>query len=161
MIYFQPPSIHPASGRAAKYLMQQIKSGAGGTNDKALLHALLQLKDILGVFSKSDVQATCETVLGVMRLGNAMTVSCGMQALHALFNSRPGPTSLPAELNAQLVSALYDYLPSVNDSQPFIAWLTVQQEALINLSFQDVSLCWAHLPKFYNTATQVISTSII
>lgn len=37
-------------------------------------------------------------------------------------------------LNFQ-ISALYDYLPSINDTQPHIAWLAVQQEALINLSF--------------------------
>jgi hypothetical protein len=33
------------------------------------------------------------------------------------------------------LTALYDYLPSINDTQPHIAWLAVQQEALINLSF--------------------------
>ena len=43
------------------------------------------------------------------------------------FIDRPSAkTSLPPELNVQIASALYDYLPSINDAQPMVAWLTVQ-----------------------------------
>ena len=31
--------------------------------------------------------------------------------------------SLFSELNAQLISALYEFMKSINDSQPMIAWL--------------------------------------
>lgn len=74
-----------------------------------------------------------ETVLKVMTLNNVLVSSCGMQALHSLFVSRPSAVVLPAPLNAQLISALYDYQPPVSDAQPTLAWLAVMQEAHINL----------------------------
>lgn len=58
---------------------------------------------------------------------------CGMRLLHGLFSSRPPPHTLSWRLNAQLVNALYDHRPSVNDPGPSVAWLTVMQEALLNL----------------------------
>lgn len=68
-----------------------------------------------------------------MTLNNVLVNSCGMQALHSLFVSRPSATILSASLNARLISALYDYQPPVSDSQPTLAWLAVMQEAHINL----------------------------
>ena len=40
----------------------------------------------------------------------------GFAALHGLFAARPAVTSLSAELNGQLITALYDYQPSINDT---------------------------------------------
>ena len=40
----------------------------------------------------------------------------GFAALFGLFSDRPGPATLPADLNGQLISALYDYKPSINDT---------------------------------------------
>lgn len=33
-----------------------------------------------------------------------MITTCGMQALHGLFSSRPKASTLPADLNAQLIT---------------------------------------------------------
>ena len=43
------------------------------------------------------------------------TFCAGFSALYGLFSERPGPGSLSPELNAQLVSALYQYKPNLND----------------------------------------------
>lgn len=75
-----------------------------------------------------------ETILKVMTLGNVLVTSSGMQALHSLFASRPRAGIVPPQLNAQIISALYDYQPSANDTQPMLAWLAVMQEAHINLA---------------------------
>ena len=45
-----------------------------------------------------------------------LIVTVGFAALYGLFAERPGPAVLSPELNAQLVSALYDYKPSINDT---------------------------------------------
>ena len=71
------------------------------------------------------VKSVCESILSVMNLGDALTQSCSFQALHGLFAGRPSSKSLPAELNAQLISALYEFMKSINDSQPMIAWLVI------------------------------------
>ena len=85
-----------------------------------------------------------------------------MQAFHRLFSGRPNASSLSPELNAQIITvsdcrdiqsalvimlgllrkfistphlqALYDYLPSENDLQPLLAWLTVMEKAHVHLA---------------------------
>lgn len=56
-----------------------------------------------------------------------------MKALHGMFTMQPSPASLPPDLNAQLINALYDYQPGESDSQAMQAWLAVMQEAHLNL----------------------------
>ena len=153
------PTFHPAAVNASKYCSSQIEKYArGGTSNdgasRAVLHILSLLKEIISVFPKSHVKSNCEMVLKVMTSGDTYTVSSGMQALYGLFNSRPSTLSLPTELNAKLINSLYNYQPSINDAQPTVAWLTVQQEALINLSHHDPHLCMKHLPKFVASATR-------
>jgi hypothetical protein len=57
-------------------LISTIESNASSSaNLKAVLHALLLLKEVVGVFPKQQLKLACETVLKVMTLGNAVTVS--------------------------------------------------------------------------------------
>lgn len=147
-------AFHPAAAHTAKFLVDLIEANAGGSDLKAVLHTLLLLKEVLGKFPRGQVKTACETILRVMTLGNAYTVSCGFQALHGLFACRPAAKCLPGDLNAQLITALYDYQPSIDDAQAFVAWLTVQQEAHINLGLQSPTMCLAHLPKMFATATR-------
>ena len=74
--------------------------------------------------------------------------------IYALFNGRPTTASLPSDLNSQIINYLHDsYQPSINDAQPMVAWLTVQQEGLINLSLLNPKLCMKHLSRFVKTAS--------
>lgn len=76
----------------------------------------------------------CERLLEIMTLPNVLVTSCCLQTLHGLFISRPTESVLPAQLNAQIINALYDYQPAPGDSQPTLAWLAVMQEAFHNLA---------------------------
>lgn len=145
------PEHHPAAPHVAKYLIQQIESGASTTT----LHALGLLKEVLATFPKQQLKAACESVLKVMTLGNILVTSCCMQTLHGLFVSRPPSSSLPPQRNAQLIAALFDYQPAPSDTQPTLAWLAVLQEAYINLARLDLSLCFAHLPRLFSAGTQL------
>lgn len=69
-----------------------------------------------------------------MTLNNVLVTSCCLQTLHGLFISKPTEAILPAQLNAQIVNALYDYQPAPGDTQPTLAWLAVMQEAYCNLA---------------------------
>ena len=144
-------TFHPVASKISDHLVQTIEENVN-RNEKAVLHVLILLKEILHVFPKASVKKVCETVLEVMAMGNQMTLSCGFQALHGLFSGRPSSKSLPADLNAKLISALYNYQPAMDDSQPSVAWLTVMQEGLINLAEQDSLLFLEHLPKFFAKA---------
>ncbi|XP_048249347.1 RRP12-like protein [Haliotis rufescens] len=142
-----PPPHHPVASLTAKYCVQQIEE-SGGTGDAVdSLHVLTLLKEIIGEFAQSSVKVVCETILKVMTVSNVLIRSCGLQALHGLFSSQPKSSCLSAELNAQIITAMYDYQPSESDSQPVRAWLAVMERAHVNLYRLDPRLCVSHLPK--------------
>ncbi len=144
------PEFHPASAVTTDFCIEKLSHTSDPT---AVLHTLLLLKEVVAVFPQAQVKSVCDSVLSLMRSKSHPHLNtCCMQVLFGLFNSRPSQASLPAELNAKLVTALYDYKPSVNDPKAIIAWLTVQQEAIINLCAADADLCLAHLPQFFSEA---------
>ena len=146
------PDFHPAARVTAAECLGRLNLASEATE---VLYTLLLLKEVINVLPAASVKSVCDAVLGLMKVKTHPHLNtCAMQMLFGLFNSRPSETSLPAELNARLISALYDYKPSVNDPKAIIAWLTVQQEGLINLAAADMNLCLAHLPTFFSEAKQ-------
>ena len=144
------PNFHPAAHVTVAECLGRLNLASEATE---VLYTLLLLKEVIDVIPAASVKSVCDAVLGLMKVKTHPHLNtCAMQMLFGLFNSRPSESSLPAELNARLVSALYDYKPSVNDPKAIIAWLTVQQEALINLATADTKLCLAHLPTFFHEA---------
>uniref|UniRef100_A0A8C3S995 Ribosomal RNA processing 12 homolog n=1 Tax=Chelydra serpentina TaxID=8475 RepID=A0A8C3S995_CHESE len=79
-----------------------------------------------------------------------------MQAFHSLFSARPGLACLSARLNAQIITALHDYMPSENDLQPLLAWLAVMEKAHSNLARLQRDLCWGHLPRLFTAAVSCL-----
>lgn len=79
-------------------------------------------------------QIISESLLTLMTLKNVLVTSCCLQAFHGLFVSRPPKTVLSTQINGQIITALYDYQPPSSDTQPTLAWLTVMQEAHLNLA---------------------------
>lgn len=67
-----------------------------------------------------------------MTLNYPIVTSCSLQVLHSLFSSQQAV--VPAKLNAQLISALYEYQPAPTDVQPTLAWLAVVQQAHVHLA---------------------------
>ena len=112
----------PAVGKTSEFLIKTIQENVG-KNEKAVLHVLILLKEILHTFPKQQVKLTCDTVVGIMSMGNRLSLSCGFQTLYGLFAARPSGKSLPADLNARLITAMYNFQPAMDDSQPSTAWL--------------------------------------
>lgn len=77
-------------------------------------------------------QKICELILRLMTLNYPIVTSCSLHVLHALFSSQQAV--VPAKLNAQLISALYEYQPASTDIQPTSAWLAVMQQAHVHLA---------------------------
>ncbi|KAK3918716.1 RRP12-like protein [Frankliniella fusca] len=147
---------HPAAPHVARFCVRSLENSVGSVaSQTTLLHTLYLVKETIATFPKQNLKTLCEMVLKVMTLNNVLVNSCGMQALHSLFVARPSATILPAALNAQLISALYDYQPPVSDAQPTLAWLAVMQEAHVNLALQDLPLCCGHLPRLFTTVSQM------
>uniref|UniRef100_A0A8C0DI43 Ribosomal RNA processing 12 homolog n=1 Tax=Balaenoptera musculus TaxID=9771 RepID=A0A8C0DI43_BALMU len=147
------PAHHPASMSTAKFCIQEIEKSGGSKEATTTLHMLTLLKDLLPCFPDGLVKSCSETLLRVMTLSHVLVTACAMQAFHSLFHAKPSPGTLPAELNAQIITALYDYVPSENDLQPLLAWLKVMEKAHINLVRRHRDLGLGHLPRFFGTAT--------
>ncbi|MEE6486153.1 hypothetical protein FKM82_014528 [Ascaphus truei] len=146
------PSHHPAAQSTAKFCIQEIEKSGGSKEATTTLHMLTLLKDSLSCFPVSVVKSCSETLLKVMTLSHVLITACAMQAFHELFRSKPSSSALTAELNGQIITALYDYLPSENDLQPLSAWLAVMEKAHVNLSRLQGELCLAHLPRLFSTS---------
>ncbi|XP_055280941.1 RRP12-like protein [Moschus berezovskii] len=147
------PAHHPAAVSTAKFCIQEIEKSGGSKEATTMLHMLTLLKDLLPCFPEGLVKSCSETLLRVMTLNHVLVTACAMQAFHSLFHAKPSASTLPAELNAQIITALYDYVPSENDLQPLLAWLKVMERAHINLVRLHRDLGLGHLPRFFGTAT--------
>ncbi|XP_063163096.1 RRP12-like protein [Candoia aspera] len=146
------PLHHPAALSTAKFCVQEIEKSGGAKEATTTLHVLTLLRDLLPCFPAPAVKSCCETLLRVMTLSHVLVTACAMKAFHSLFAAQPSPLGLPAELNAQIIMALYDYVPHENDLQPLLAWLAVMERAHVNLAKLQWDLCWAHLPRLFSVA---------
>jgi len=132
----EPPPHHPAAGQVAAHCIAQLNAACepgSSLGVTIILHILTLLKNIMHQLPKSHVRTICERLLSIMTLNNVLITSCCLQTLHGLFVTRPSEVTLPFLLNANIITALYNYQPSVNDTQPTLAWLAVMQEAHCNL----------------------------
>ncbi|CAG6017279.1 unnamed protein product [Menidia menidia] len=182
------PSHHPAAVTTAKFCIKEMEQAGGSKEDTTTLHVLCLMKELMGTFPLGAVKSCCETLLRVMTLSHVLVTASAMQAFHKLFSGKPNASLLSPELNAQIITALYDYLPSENDLQPLMAWLAVMEKAHVHLAgyqtfmfFSQLcmngkpqinerlqsSLSLGHLPRLFSTAmscllsphTQVVSAA--
>ncbi|KAM9365254.1 RRP12-like protein [Pholidichthys leucotaenia] len=161
------PAHHPAAVTTAKFCVKEMEQAGGTKEDTTTLHVLGLLKELMGTFPQAAVKSCCETLLRVMTLSHVLVTAGAMQAFHRLFSGKPNPSTLSPELNAQIITALYDYLPSENDLQPLLAWLTVMEKAHIHLANLQSSLSLGHLPRLFSAVmscllsphTQVVSAA--
>ena len=150
-----PPLLHPVASHTGKYCAQFIEDQGFSGESSPLLHLLNLLKEIFGILPRSEVKSLSESLLKLMTLNNVLVTSCAMQCFHGLLQSQPQTITLSADLNARLITALYDYQPSLNDTQPLGGWLAVMTQAHLNLGRLEPYLCAGHLPRFFSVATQL------
>ncbi|CAM4584797.1 unnamed protein product [Lepidochelys olivacea] len=150
------PTHHPAAQSTARFCVQEIEKSGGTKEATTTLHVLTLLRDLLPCLPLAAVKTCCETLLRVMTLSHVLVTACAMQAFHSLFTAKPGLACLSAELNAQIITALYDYTPSENDLQPLLAWLAVMEKAHSNLARLQRDLCWGHLPRLFTAAVSCL-----
>ncbi|KAE8280602.1 RRP12-like protein [Larimichthys crocea] len=150
------PSHHPAAVTTAKFCIKEMEQAGGSKEDTTTLHVLGLMKELMGTFPLGAVKSCCETLLRVMTLSHVLVTASAMQAFHRLFSGKPNASTLSPELNAQIITALYDYLPSDNDLQPLLAWLSVMEKAHVHLASLQSSLSLGHLPRLFSAATSCL-----
>nr|CAG4645337.1 EOG090X00E0 [Lynceus sp. MCZ IZ 141354] len=123
--------------RTAQFINNQLNSDS--------LQVMNLLKEIFSRFSQGDAKMLCESLLKLMTLNNPVVSLSAMQAMQGLFSSKE--TQLGADLNAKLLTALYDYQPGVNDVKPLTAWIKVITCCAEHLNHLDASLASLHAPK--------------
>lgn len=143
---------HPAAMTTAKFCIKEMEQAGGNKEDTTTLHVLGLLKELIGALPLGAVKSCCETLLRVMTLSHVLVTASAMQAFHKLFSGKPNASTLSPELNAQIITALYDYLPSENDLQPLLAWLAVMEKAHVHLASLQSSSSLGHLPRLFSAA---------
>ncbi|XP_019347071.2 RRP12-like protein isoform X1 [Alligator mississippiensis] len=145
--------VSPAYCRAVrvtvKFCAQEIRRAGGTREATAILDVLTLLHDLLPRLPGATMSIYCETLLHIMTLGQMLVMESAMQIFHFLFSAQSSHTCLPVELNAQIIEALYDYLPSESNLQPTVTWLDVMEKAHIHLGRLQVELCWRYLPRLF------------
>lgn len=151
----KPPgdlSYHPASSATIKFCVKQIEEHGGSAQGAVTtLHVIGVLKEILPLLPGQNVKTVCECLLKLMTLGNVMVTVNSLQAIYKLLCASPDTSTLGKQLNAQLINALYDYQPSINDEDPSQAWISTMEKAYLNLGRLDAVLGYNHIPRFFNS----------
>ncbi|KAL3193137.1 hypothetical protein MRX96_058630 [Rhipicephalus microplus] len=149
------PPTHPVVPALSSFCLPIIKSSAAMSFPVSTLHIFGFFKLVLHLFPQAEVKTACEAVLQVMGACHPTVVQCGLVMLQSFFASRPRPAvTLSPQLNAQLVNALYDYKPGVQDPKLLDVWLVTVQEALANLQSSSDELFLSNLPKFVGVAIE-------
>uniref|UniRef100_UPI00358EC982 RRP12-like protein n=1 Tax=Myxine glutinosa TaxID=7769 RepID=UPI00358EC982 len=128
------PPHHPAAPNTASFCTKQLEQNRGPGEIRDLLHALGLLRAIISSFPPAGLKACCESLLRLMAVADVLVTSCAMQVLHSLFGARPPSCRLSPQRNAQIIGALYDFLPAESDTQATLAWFAVMERAHTNLS---------------------------
>ncbi|GFU16933.1 RRP12-like protein [Trichonephila clavipes] len=151
LLRYKPESLttHPCANFVAKFCVEKLQSvaGSGKSKSKDIFYMLQLIQEIIGAFPTSGIKKCCETIFKTMTLANSMVTLCGFKSLHGLFYSNS--INLPSDLNARIITALYDYQPHIKDSENVILWVQLMGKALMNLYSLDEKLCISHLPQFF------------
>ena len=148
-------NFHPVAPLVAKHCKHVLESSG---EDTSRLHILGMLKECLSHFPTEHIKSLCEAILKLMTLGNAMVRTTSLQVFHGLFSSLTEPQGLTAELCGRLISALYEYQPSLVDAQLLQAWLTVMLSAHTKLCSLQRDLGLAHLPLFITACIKCLES---
>ncbi|XP_061545527.1 LOW QUALITY PROTEIN: RRP12-like protein [Phycodurus eques] len=146
------PAHHPAAASTAKFCIKEMEQAGGSREDTTTLHVLGLLKELMLTFPHGAIKSCCEMLLRVMTLSHVLVTASAMQTFHRLFSGKSSTSNLSPELNAQIITALYDYQPSESDLQPLLAWLAVMEKAHVHLASLQSSLSLGHLPRLFSAA---------
>ncbi|GBM06240.1 RRP12-like protein [Araneus ventricosus] len=146
--------VHPCGSLVAKFCIEKLESsaGLGKSTPRVTFHVMQMLQEIICAFPTLSMKKCCETIFKIMTLSSSLVTLCGFKALQGLFDS--DHKNLPADLNARIITALYDYQPNMKSSDCLICWIQLMERALINLYSLDEKLCIAHLPQFFSAAVK-------
>ncbi|XP_043216714.1 RRP12-like protein [Amphibalanus amphitrite] len=155
----ESPAHHPAAATTAQFCRQQMEQCGGAGRAVTTLHVLTLLRAVLHTFPRQQLKAVIETMLKLMTLASPLVKRSCLQALQAMLVNSPDRQTLPPAMNAQLVSALYDYQPPVGDAAPLVSWLSAMHAAHTCLYGRDQQLGAAHLPRFFAAAAACWASS--
>ena len=135
---------HPVYEITTEFAKRKIKETSGEDITEAL-YILNVWKEIINRLPLIYLKSTCEQLIGLLALGNALIFTNCMQILENLFKSQCKHMS--SDLNYKTILALFDCQPSLTDHQPLLAWCSVTKLAELNLYQLNKGLFIEHLLK--------------
>ena len=130
---------HPAAVLTANACVTQLENMGGLNSSSGICHILTLIGRIFPCFPKASLKKACESIMRIMTLSDTLVKSICMQSLEGIFQKNNLKSSLTPELNAQIITALYDYYPNASDVTGTPIWLAVMEKAVLNLCSQYMS----------------------
>ena len=155
--------VHPAASATAEDCISHLETLSGTSSSTSMCHVLALLGRIFSCFTQTTLKKTCETVLRVMVLGDAVVKIACLKTLKGIFTSHQA--ALSPELNGQIINALYDYYPNASDVLGSPTWLTLMEKAVVNLTTlfasdnKAVLLSLNHIPKLFASCFKLLLSS--
>ncbi|KNC81311.1 hypothetical protein SARC_06361 [Sphaeroforma arctica JP610] len=116
-----PLQTHPSAQDTANVLKTRLLESVTEKDSTTTIHTLSLLVRVISYLPAQSVKSTCEAVLRVLQSGQAQANQLCFQAFQALFAAGTDSTISP-ELGRQLVLALFEYKPNVNDVELYSSW---------------------------------------
>ncbi|VDP34007.1 unnamed protein product [Soboliphyme baturini] len=154
------PENKVAAKVCSQFCLRSLKHAASipSSQRSLVLCTLNLLRYVLHRFTSEMVKQVCEAMFHLMTVGDRVISSTVITVLLHVFRMRPTKSTMPKELNAQLICALYDFQPPVEDSSSLTAWLCVMDEAHLCLYEKDPQLGTAFRVKFMHSTLKLLNS---
>eukprot|EP01134_Creolimax_fragrantissima_P003419 CFRG3419T1 len=141
-----PLQTHPAAPDTATVLRTRLLESVTEKDSTTTIHTLSLLVRVISFLPSASIKSTCEAVLRVLQSGQAQANQLCFQAFQALFAAGTDSTISPT-LARQLVLALFEYKPNVNDVELYSAWLKIITRAVCVLTLLNSDIGLSLVPQ--------------
>ncbi|KAJ1965545.1 pre-rRNA processing protein [Dipsacomyces acuminosporus] len=141
----QPPPpavIHPAANITSRFVLDTL--AAAKTDMQAAMHTLQLVKSVNMTWPPEAFQELCETLMQLPKLNSPFLAALSFQALEAVFSS--ATDSLDEDQFRDILIAIIDLKPNVNDHVASEAWLKIVQKGYVAYSTINAESCFRSLP---------------
>ncbi|KAI8323111.1 NUC173-domain-containing protein, partial [Martensiomyces pterosporus] len=138
-----PPSVvHPAAAVTARFVLDILAQAK--SDMQSAMHTLQLVKSIDMTWPPEAFRELCESLMQLPKLNSPFLATLSFQSLEAVFSS--ATDSLGEDQFRDILIAIIDLKPNVNDSLASESWLKIVQKGYIAYSSISAEACFQSLP---------------
>ncbi|KAJ1988392.1 pre-rRNA processing protein [Coemansia spiralis] len=137
-----PAAVHPAASIAVRFVLDMLSNAKADTQSAIYTLQLVKLTDM--IWPPEEFKELCEALMQLSKLNTPFLTSLSFQSLEALFSN--AAESLDEDQFRDLLVAVIDLKPNVNDSTSSESWLKIVQNGYITYASISTESCFESLP---------------